>query len=173
MDAYGKIEVFRLDISGIPSNRLRPKYTGFENDLWSLTKDMVAGLEKRAIEQHLFGDIDNRGARVLQRMLNNGLKLLTMEDRMDWVTFIMSLRLRQPNIIRDLKQDAESEFKRHLASQPEQYEELVENGDSSSLEQWAEQHYPGLIENVGLSFLADFVGDEVVRRKIFEMKWWL
>ena len=62
---------------------------------------------------------------------------------------------------------------RPVLKKPFKYEELVENGDSSSLEQWAEQHYPGLIENVGLSFLADFVGDEVVRRKIFEMKWWL
>jgi uncharacterized protein DUF4238 len=117
----------------------------------------------------LFGDVDHRAARVLHKILASGLKSIALEDRLDWVTFIMSLRLRQPDIIHDLKQDSESELKKSLAAQPEQYEELTTNGDPPSLEEWTEQHFPGLIENVGLSFLADFVGDQVVRRKIFEM----
>jgi hypothetical protein len=169
----GKIEAFRLDLPGVPSTRYRPKYTGYENNLWSLTQDKVAGMDRHAIEKHLWGDVDNRAARVLHKMLASGLKSLTPEDRLDWVTFIMSLRLRQPDLIRDLKQDSETELQKSLAAQPEQYEELTVNGDPPSLEEWTELHYPGLIVNVGLSFLADFVGDEAVRRKIFEMKWWL
>lgn len=168
-----RVEVFRLDMSDVPSTRRRPKRTGFENDLWSLTRDKVAGMGKQAIEKHLFGDIDNRAAVVLQKMLTTGLKLLSVEDRLDWVTFIMSLRLRQPDIIRDLKEDSEVELKKNLAAQPEQYEELAASGDAPTLEEWAEQHFPGLIENVGLSFLAGLVGHEALRRQIFEMKWWL
>ena len=46
-----RIEVIRLDLTqGITSSRRRPRYTGYEEDLYALTEDKIAGMGKQAVE---------------------------------------------------------------------------------------------------------------------------
>jgi Protein of unknown function (DUF4238) len=109
-----RVQVFRLDLGMLRSDRHATKYTGYENDLWALSVDAIAGLEKQAIETRFLRYVDNLAARVLQKLDEQGLESLTRDDRMDWVRFLMSLRLRQPNLVLQLRKESADTSGKHL-----------------------------------------------------------
>lgn len=169
----GKLEVFRLDLPNIPSSRHTPKYTGFDHDLFALTKDAIAGMEKQAIEKRFLRVVDNNAARVRSKLETQGLRALTTEDRMDWARFILSLRLRQPDIVEMLKQESAEHLTASLKNQPEENEEQAILEDVPTLLEWTQTKFPGLIDNFGLSFFHELVDNPEIGEKIFRMKWWL
>jgi len=134
----GKLMVFRLDIQGIPSKPHTPKHTGFDHDLYALTQEKVAGMEKQAVEKNFLRIIDNNAARVRVKLEKYGLKSLEIEDKMDWARFLMSLRLRQPDIVEMLKRESAQHLKATLNDQPEEYEELAAPEDAPTLEEWTD-----------------------------------
>ena len=101
-----KLEVFRLNLPHLPSLRRTPRHTGFVHDLYALTEEVVAGMEKQAIEKLFLQRIDNSGARVRGKLEDQGLKSLTEEDRVDWTRFLMSLRFRQPQMVHKIKEES-------------------------------------------------------------------
>ena len=148
----GKVEDIRLDLSGFPSSRRAPKSTGYKDDLYALSKPVVGGMEKQAIEKIFFMQVDNLAARAHQKLVEHGLRSLTTAERSDWVRFLMSLRVRQPDIVQKLKTDSSQHLAKTLGQQPEEYDEIAQRDDAPTLAEWTEQQFPGLIENFGLSF---------------------
>lgn len=168
-----KIAVFRIDLEGIPSSWLAPKNTGYEDDLYALSKPVVAGMEKQAIEKHLLRHVDNLAAQIRRKLDEEGFKNLSPTERMDWVRFLMSLRIRQPDIVHQLVRESEDHLRETLAVQPEEYEAIAQDGDVPTLTECTEKIFPGVIENVGLSYFHELVNDAEIRNKILDMKWWL
>ena len=169
----GKLEVFRLDIQGFPSSRRGSRYTGFDNDLYALTKEKIAGMEKQAVETRFLKLIDSKAANVRKKMMSHGFKTLTPEDKVDWARFLMSLRLRQPDIVNMLKHESAEHLKKTLNEQSEEYIELAATDVPLTLEEWTEEQYPGLIENFGLSYFHELVDNPKYGNKILRMKWYL
>lgn len=166
----GMLEVFRLDLDELISNRHPTKSIGHEADLYALSKDVVAGMEKQAVEKQFLQHVDNYGARVRDKLLEN--HKLNHEDRNDWTRFLMSLRLRQPSIVQMLKIDADAHLRATLADRPEIYKELAGLEDPLTLEAWSEKNFPGLIENFGLSFFQELIDNPNIGNKILRTKWW-
>jgi hypothetical protein len=171
--ADSKIEDIRLDIGGLPSSRRAPKSTGYKDDLYALSKPVVAGMKKQAIEKIYNMHVDNLGARAHQTLLESGLRSLTNEQRSDWVRFLMSLRIRQPDIVQKLKTESAEHLAQTLDEQPEEYVDIANIDDPPTLAEWTEQQFPGLIENFGLSFFHEIANNPDVGDKVFNMKWWL
>ena len=130
-------------------------------------------MEQHAVEKLFLKQVDNFAAIARDKLNNEGLQALSLNERKDWVIFLMSLRLRQPDIIDMLRQDAEIELRANMARQPNEYEELAGVNDPSTLEEWTEREYPGLIENFGLSIFPELVNNHNIGNHILNMKWWL
>lgn len=169
----GKVEDFRLDLERVRSSRRAPKSTGYIDDLYALSMPAVAGMEKQAVEKIFLQQVDNSAAITHRKLVEHGLRSLTIADRFNWVQFIMSLRTRQPDVVQKLKTESADHLTKTLGLQPEEYEELAKNGDAPTLVEWAEQRFPGVIENFGLSFFHDIVSNPEVGDKISKMKWWI
>jgi hypothetical protein len=169
----GKVEVFRLDLPHVPSNRHAPKYTGYEDNLYALTIPVVAGMEQQAVEEHLLRRIDDLAAAVVRKLTTNGLVSLTLEDRCDWARFLMSLRLRQPAIVQQLRTESSEYLEASLIDQPEQYDAIAGFEDPPTLLEWTRKNYPDLIENVGMSFVYKLVDNPEIGERIPRMRWWL
>lgn len=169
----GKIEVFRLDLKQIPSSRLTPKHTGYEENLYALTKAEVAGMDQQAVEKQFLRQVDNSGAHVRNKLDHDGLHSLTIDERTDWARFLMSLRIRQPDVVQMLRTMAADRLRGTLAAQPELYEELAGLEDPPTLEEWTEKNFPGLIENFGMSFFHKLIDNGKIGEKILRMKWWI
>ncbi len=169
----GRFLSFQIDRPGIPVTPRRPRYTGFEEDLWALDRPNVAGMKQQAVEKILFRQIDNNAASVRQKLVDQGLRALTRAERSDWVRFLMSLRIRQPDLIREIVADSADGLRASLESQPDEYEAIAGEGYPPTLVEWANGEFPGLIENSGLSFLHELVAVEKIGEKFFGLKWWL
>ena len=120
-----KIEVFRLDLPHLPSSRRAPEYTGYEDNLYMLTKPEVAGVEQQAVETKFLQRLDSDGARVLQKLNTSGLATLTHEDLSVWVHFIASLLWRAPDIVSRLRTESAGYLKDSLIARPEEYVSLI------------------------------------------------
>jgi Protein of unknown function (DUF4238) len=168
-----KVQTFRLDLPHLPSSRHAPKHIAYEENLYALTMPAVAGMERQAVEKYLLRRIDNLAAGVLRDLTATGLSCLTPEDRCDWARFLMSLRLRQPHIVQQLRIASSEHLEASLAERPEEYDAVAEAGDPPILLQWTREKYPGLIENFGMSFFHKLVDNKEVGGKILRMKWWL
>jgi hypothetical protein len=171
--ADGRVTTFRLDLEQISISRLAPKSTGYEDDLWSLSHDEILGMKKDAVEEHLFARIDNEAASVHECLTKRGLRELTPVQRAAWVRFIMSLRLRDPDVIQGLKLEASETLRTSLRDSPEELELQAGEGDFQTLEAWVDEKFPGMIENFGLSFIHELISDHKHGNQFFRMKWWL
>ncbi len=130
-------------------------------------------MSQQAIETDLMSRIDNYAAPVRVKMEQHGLKSLSTTERQDWVRFLMSLKVRQPDAVSQIRMEGAHNLRQSLLSDPEQYEALAEEEDALTLEEWVEQHFPGLIENFGLSLFPKLVDNEKVGIKILGLHWWL
>jgi hypothetical protein len=169
----GRLQVFRLDIGGLPTSRRTPKYTAFEPDLYALTRDAVAGMSKHDVERKFLALVDSHAAVARRRMLEQGLASLSVDDRVHWARFLMSLRVRQPAMVDLVRRDAATELRQHLQSDPELYEAEAGDDDPPTMEEWVEKRFPGLIDNFGMSFFHELIDNADVGTKLLAMRWWL
>lgn len=130
-------------------------------------------MDQHAVEKGFLRDVDHAAARVHQKLLRSDFKELTNEDRNDWARFLMCLRVRQPKVVEMLRREATETLRKQLANQPEQYDELAGEGDPPTLTEWVDAHFPGLIENIGISYFSGLVDNEAVGTKILRLGWHL
>lgn len=161
--------VFDLAQPSIAYDRTGPRHTGYEEDLWALTREQVAGMSQQVLEQRFFNRIDGDASRVRLKLLDGAE--ISASERSAWTRFLMSLRLRQPSIVRELIASSAETLRQTLRQDTEIAEVLAEHGETESVEDWTERNYPGLIENFGLSFFAKMGLDQNMQIKINSMSW--
>ena len=169
----GALQVFHVNETGVHSTRKPPKRTGYRDDMLALTRDTIGQRNKHEIEQVVLQQVDNDAALVRVKLHNGQLQALTHEERCAWVRFIMSLRIRDPAVVRDLVTQSDQELRRSLAENLNEYVQLADGDDPASLEEWTELKFPGLIENFGLTFYHDLLNDGKVGNKLLRLKWWV
>lgn len=104
-------------------------------------------MKQHDIENVVLQRIDNEADIVRKKLAEGQLATLTYDERCAWVRFLMSLRLRQPEIVTDLRSGAEELLRQKLSEQPEEYQVVVEGAEYPTLEKWTEATFPGVIEN--------------------------
>ena len=166
-----KIEVFQLDIPKIPSKRRTPKHTGFELDLYALSRLQVAGLGKQHVETGILKPVDNDAAIALKKMLSGGLDSLTKTENVYWVIFLMSLRVRTPEFVNFLKSDEPKKFIATAIKNPEKYGISSEDPDPHAVREFVEKKEPGLTDNFGLVHFGDMITERDIAIGIGRMTW--
>jgi hypothetical protein len=130
-------------------------------------------MEQQAVEQHLPRHIDDLAAGMLRKLTIKGFASLTLEDRCDWVRFLLSLRLRQPEIVQQLRVEFSEHLEALLREEPEEYDAVAEASDPPTLVELTSRNYPGLVENFGLSCFHGLVDNPEMGQKNLSMKRWL
>ena len=169
----GMIQEFRLDLESVLTRRRAPRATAFQNNLYAIDRQELDDKSRQMIETKVLREIDNYAAQVRVKMEQYGLKSLSITERQDWARFLMSLRVRQPDVVSELRMEGAHTLRQSLQDDPVQYEALAEEDDAPTLEEWVEQHFPGLIENFGLSCFPELVDNKEVGTKILHLHWCL
>lgn len=169
----GALQVIHITATGVHSTRKTPKSTGYQEDLLSLTRDTIGQRSKHDIEKVVLQQVDNDAALIRAKLHDRQLKTLTHDERCAWVRFIMSLRVRDPAIVRELVSQSDQELRRSLTEDHDDYVQLSDDGGPASLEAWTELKFPGLIENFGLTFFHDLLNDDKIGNKLLQLKWWV
>ena len=169
----GKIEVFYLNRQHLPSSRHTPEYTGFEVDLYALNDPQVAGIERQALEEGYFKQMDTWASNVLHKFNDTGLENLTEEDRCVWVCFIILLLWRNPDAISYFDTEGSKYLRDSLNENPEEYNQIAEFFDPSTFAEWTDKNFPGYIENFGKLHLPKMVRHRLIEENVGSMRWWL
>ena len=82
----------------------------------------------------------------------------------------MSLRLRNPDTVKEIQKDARAELSRQLQKQPEEYAAVKRDSDPATLLEWAEQNATFLLENMGKLMLPTLIDNEKIGQAIFDQQ---
>lgn len=129
--------------------------------------------DPQLLEREFMGRfIDDPAANVYHHMCGPEAPLTDLQ-RSIWTRFLMSLRVRMPDIIERLRIEGEVELRRNLMAEPEEYNALRSPNDPANLLEFIEQNRPGFVADFGIRMLPDLLNHEQPAfRKIYEMYWW-
>jgi hypothetical protein len=153
-----------LDVSEVGTRR-----TGGLSHLYALRH---VPNDPQLVEREFMGPlIDDPAAKVYHHMVTSSAPLSSLQ-RSVWTRFLMSLRVRMPDVIDRLRAEAEDHLRRSLLEQPEEYEAVRGPNDPANLYEYMQQHRPGFVADFGIRMLPNLLNHQPVARKIFEMYWW-
>jgi hypothetical protein len=150
--------------------RVSPKFATVEEGLYSLAN--VSEEETQSIEREFLAKrVDETGARVMRKLLHNSTSKLSQEDRVDWTRFLVSLRVRTPEMVRSIREDGPKIFRTALNERPSEYLDIKNAADPETLEKWVEKNFGSLIDNAGMIHFPAFVEMEKPISVISNMFW--
>jgi hypothetical protein len=150
--------------------RVSPKFAAVEEGLYSLAN--VSEEETQVIEKEFLAKrVDETGARVMRKLLYNSTSMLSQEDRVDWTRFLVSLRVRTPEMVRSIREDGPKIFRAALNESPSEYLDVKNAKDPETLEKWVEKNFGSLIDNAGMIHFPAFVKMEKPISAISNMLW--
>ena len=98
---------------------------------------------------------------------------LSVGERIDWIRFLIALRLRVPEIVNDLRKAGAAELRRSLTEDHDEYLAIKDGDDASTLLEWTDREFVGLTDNFGMMILPTVITDPNHSALIDTMHWWL
>ena len=162
----------RRDDGSILQGRVKPTETAFENRLYSYEKVPIE--QRQALEKNFFGqEVDDRAAPVLMKLREGDVADLSVGERIDWIRFLIAMRLRVPEIVNDLRKAGAAELRRSLTEDHDEYLAIKDGDDASTLLEWTDREFVGLTDNFGMMILPTVITDPNHSALIDTMHWWL
>lgn len=111
------------------------------------------------IERDFLGPIvDGPAALVFQLIIKNGVRVLTLENQIDWARFIISLLHRTPAQMKSIRNDGAKTLALELKDKPEEYLVLHGKNTEKTLREYAEKNVnPDILDDMGARVLPALV----------------
>jgi Protein of unknown function (DUF4238) len=152
------------------TSRLTPDYTGFEDGLYTLHG--ASADSRQMIETDFFSPLDNAAAPILELLIAQGPSALTNEQRSVWTRFVMSLQLRSPQSLVEIKAMIDRNVRTNLERlDGARYAATKREGDPDSVYEYALQRAPEQMTNFFKTCVPDLIDHEDLGQLIINMKW--
>ncbi|MCR9280331.1 MAG: DUF4238 domain-containing protein [Rhodobacteraceae bacterium] len=144
-----------------------PRGTGYEHSLYDAADGSVVSLEESFMKP-----ADTHAASAMKVFLSQEEGLhWTQAQRSSWSRFIMSMLMRHPDDIAELKQLVEQDWTNLTDEMREAYSHGWQDGMPESAEEWWEQNRDVYIERARLQWLRGLIDNEGIGRTINSMSW--
>ncbi|EGD60689.1 hypothetical protein Y88_1770 [Novosphingobium nitrogenifigens DSM 19370] len=169
--AEGKVVTYSRQRGRLYVRDYAPKEIGAQRGLYAL-KGAPAG-QRNALERDFMGpEVDDPASQALRLLLSETPVDLPMDMRQSWVRFLMSLFVRLPVQLADIRADAARTLREEFAAKLEEYEAIRRPGDPESFLEWIETKDPGhLFEDFGTSLIPDMIAIPNMNHDIMGMDW--
>lgn len=167
-EADGKLPYFRWLRDRTVTDRIAPRSTAFEQDLYA--RENVPKEERHAVEEFL-SKLDNAAAPIHQRLMRLEKFTFTAEQRTDWAMFLVAANLRVPDMVKTSKEQGTEALRASLNQNPEEFEKVRGTAQEFTLLEWTEKRFPGLLENFGLEMLIRFLGKPENIQPFMDLEW--
>ncbi len=166
----------RAPTGAIVVDQVTPKSTGYERDLYTL--EHLSEELRQAIEKDVTADVDNRAATALQKMVaSRSTATLTLDDRLGWAQFLVSLPIRNPEAVADIKETstksgmekAYEEAKKKFPDWAHGEEFRTEFEESVNEDPFTRF----LSDNYGLMVISELMLNPQFQEIILDMNWWV
>jgi hypothetical protein len=171
-NANGRIVRYHRPYREVVLGQIAPSNTGYEPYLYTLEGYPPAA--RQAIEKEFMGPVvDGPAAEALRILIERDKYKLTQKPRSDWTRYLMSLRLRNPEMMADINHEARSHLSRELSRNPKEYEAVKRDSDPATLLELVERNAPVILDNFGKSLLPALIDNQKIGQAIFDMSWWV
>jgi hypothetical protein len=145
-----------------------PEHTGFEKGLYALD----GAARAQMIETDFFSPVDNAAAPILEHLINRGPGDLSGEQRGLWTRFVMSLQLRNPHSITEIRSVIDPIVRANIEQLDGQaYLQQRQEGEPESVYEYALQQAPHQLANAHKAFLPGLIDHEFIGGLIINMSW--
>jgi hypothetical protein len=170
------VRYLRTQAKGVVDKRVSPKTTAYRKDLYALSN--VRDEIKQFVEKHVTAQIDHRGASALQKMTDTrSADSLTGEDRLAWVQFLVSLPIRNPDAVADIKETTtEQLMEKAITMAAKDDPDLAKDASFKaeflqSVEEDPEASF--LSANSGLLVIMELMSNPEYHEIFLKMEWWV
>ena len=163
----GKIPYFVRQGGRVIQNRLSPKHTAFENDLYAFVD--VPNRNRNLVEKEFFSKLESDVAPIYAKIACREQDL-THKEKLRWALFLMASNARVPEKVALAKQIAQKHVRIALAANPEEYLAVRGEAVEETLAEWVANNISG-IDNLGLVQMMKFLVHEGRIREFLELEW--
>jgi Protein of unknown function (DUF4238) len=154
----------------VVASDIGPKYTGYEEHLYALQG--VSPDQQQWLETYFFAPLDSRAALAHQLMLDGKVSRLTNAHRVDWARFMMSMQLRGPLALAEVKRLAQQNMRASMeAGSDADYESIRKSGDPDTFYGWMEKYQPLVLEEAHKRMLPGLIDHESIGQYLINMHW--
>jgi Protein of unknown function (DUF4238) len=124
------------------------------------------------VERDFLGPrVDDPAAVVHKKILVTGVRSLQVEERQRWSSFLVSLMLRLPRMMKHMRARGRDVLAAGLEQAPNEYLEARGEESESSLLAWVERNHPDVLDDLGVMTLPHLVFSERLNGAILNAKW--
>jgi hypothetical protein len=165
----GKVPYFSRHRGRVNCGRLAPKFTGYDDDLYAFRH--VAAERRHAVEQRFFSPLDSAAAPIYARLERREQFEFGEEERRVWAMFLVAGIARVPEKIEKARRIGARHLVSALEEDPEEYLSVKGNEPEATFLDWVKNNQPGMLENVGLSHLTQFLADRKNVQPYMDLDW--
>lgn len=144
-----------------------PKGTGYDKDIYAAADGSVASLE-----ESFMAPADTHAAAAMAVFFSPGKELKwTRKQRSSWSRFIMSMLMRHPDDIAELRKLVDDDWTNLTDEMREQYHQRWQEGMPEKPEDWWEQNRETYREAARLQWLQGMIDNEGIGSRLNAMRW--
>ncbi|MGY3472469.1 DUF4238 domain-containing protein [Bradyrhizobium ottawaense] len=144
--------------------------TGFQRDLYAFPELGPEGFDQH-LESKFFQIVDDEGAKALHRFLMRDPSPWTAEARSGWSRFLLSLKVRHPDAMEELRRAIPRLWGRSYPPSQVEYERLRKPGDPESFEAFLKRRDPNIVHKITINMIMRAIEVVEVGTHINGMKW--
>ena len=168
-DANGEVCQMRMINGKVVPKRKTPGATGFEEQLYR-TEGMGPDKEQH-LELNFFKPLDSLAARALQDMLTGQPMRWSSEIRSAWTKYLLSLRYRNPETVKDLREHMANVWATGRQSIKDDYLNRRLPTDPATFEEFEALMNPAAAAIGASNLLMRIIDNDRVVPAIFNMQW--
>jgi hypothetical protein len=169
-DPTGKVVRYYRPRKEVIASPITPKSTGYEPQLYTLNG--YPDEQKQWIEKHYMGPVvDEPASKALRILLAHNNLNLTPETRTDWVRFLMSLSLRNPEAVANTNAEMRAGLADKFSRHSDWYEANKKANDPPTFVEFVQNNMPLVLENSGKLYLPDFIENQGIGTVLIQMRW--
>jgi len=165
-----KLTSFRWAADRLLSHRYKAKSVAKERHLYSMGRSRPTPDVK--VERDFWGPhIDDPAAVVHAKMLGGGVTGLSLDDRKAWSAFLISLILRGPTMVRQIRERGREILAAGLDKDPHEFLEARGDEPEATLREWVEKHLPDVLDDLGVMALPKLAFSEKLNLALLHATW--
>ena len=145
-----------------------PEMTGFEEHLYSYTEGSSVS-DRAELETKFFKPLDNEGAKIVKKFMTGAE--LQHRERILWAQFLCAMRIRTPENVVKIKAHAAHLMLQEIEADQSKYEKCRLPDDPKRFIDFLADK-PWLLENIGISQIANIASSPSVMADILRMNWY-
>jgi hypothetical protein len=173
-DSNGLVMCYQWMQGKLVALPLPPRSIGVQSNLYRLAQ--VLPELRQIFERTVASDVDGQASNALRTMTERGAGALTGEERLAWAQFLVSLPIRNPDAVADIKETSSKQaFEKAYERAVEKYPGWATTYDlRKELKEGIDEdpQTRALHANYGIFIIGELMVNPQFQRLLLDMHWW-